>query len=166
MVVDDGPGGVLCIRTKHVACCKYSLVGQRIYLVRKLPATHEQTTFWRADVLSDQKLTVELLRATYVTHTFVPHMHDAFVVGVIEQGAETFAYRGERHIASSGSVVLINPAEVHTGSAFTEGGWTYRTFYPDPVLMQYVASDLAGRTRSVPSFPQAVVSDQQMSSRL
>ena len=36
------------------------------------------------------------------------------------------SYRGADHLAPSGSVVLMNPDELHTGRAETEGGWRYR----------------------------------------
>jgi AraC-like DNA-binding protein len=139
--------------------------------VKKVLAEREKTTFWRTSVsggqqLNDQQQQIELLRATYVTHSFVPHMHETFAVGMIERGAETFHYRHEQHIAPTSSVVAVNPGEVHTGSAFTEAGWSYRMYYPDPALLQRIASDLSGRTRDVPFFPQPVISDQQLAQRL
>lgn len=48
----------------------------------------EQTKFWRAPQLGD----LELLRASYRTHSFARHTHDGFALGVIERGAETFEY--------------------------------------------------------------------------
>jgi AraC-like DNA-binding protein len=139
--------------------------------VKKVLVEREKTTFWRTTVsggqqFSDQQQQIALLRATYVTHTFVPHMHETFAVGMIEQGAETFHYRHEQHIAPASSVVAVNPGEVHTGSAFTEAGWSYRMYYPDPALFQRIASDLSGRTRDVPFFPQPVIPDKQVAQRL
>ena len=37
---------------------------------------------------------LELLHATFVTHRFVPHFHETYVVGVIERGDYTFLCRG------------------------------------------------------------------------
>src|ERR1700730_705909 len=101
-------------------------------------STHEQAKFWRDTTLSN----LELLRATYVTHTFAPHTHEGYVIGVVEQGAEQFQYRRKKHVAPTGSIVLINPGEMHTGSSATEDGWTYRTFYPSTELLQQAASQL------------------------
>ncbi|GHO98105.1 AraC family transcriptional regulator [Reticulibacter mediterranei] len=139
--------------------------------MKKVLAEREKATFWRTNVsggqqLSDQQQQIALLRATYVTHTFVPHMHETFAVGMIEQGTETFHYRREQHVAPTSSVVAVNPGEVHTGSAFTEVGWSYRMYYPDPALFQRIASDLSGRTRDVPFFPQPVIPDKQIAQRL
>ncbi|MGE8634065.1 MAG: AraC family ligand binding domain-containing protein, partial [Achromobacter piechaudii] len=72
---------------------------------------------------------VELYRAHIVRHAFEPHTHEAYGLGAIESGVERFRYRGADHLAPSGSVVLMNPDELHTGRAETEGGWRYRMVY-------------------------------------
>jgi AraC-like DNA-binding protein len=119
---------------------------------------HEHIKFWHDATLSN----LELLHATYVTHTFAPHTHEGYVIGIIEQGAEQFAYRRRRHIAPVGSIVFINPGEMHTGSAAAEHGWTYRTLYPSTDLLQRAASDLTGKARDMPFFADAVVHDPEM----
>jgi hypothetical protein len=71
----------------------------------------EHTHFWRDPALNN----LELLRATYITHAFAPHTHEGYAIGVIENGAEQFKYRRTTHVAPRGSVVHINPGEMHTG---------------------------------------------------
>lgn len=71
----------------------------------------EQVKFW----LQPEWDNLELLHATYITHAFARHVHETFAIGVIEKGAEAFSYRGGKHIAPAGSIVVINPQEVHTG---------------------------------------------------
>lgn len=74
---------------------------------------------------------IELYRAHIVRHAFEPHMHDGFGLGAIEAGVERFRYRGADHLAPPDSLVLMNPEELHTGRAETEGGWYYRMVYID-----------------------------------
>ena len=83
---------------------------------------------------------VELYRAHIVSHAFEPHTHDAFGLGAIEFGVERFRYRGGDHLAPPGALVCMNPDEVHTGRAETEGGWRYRMVYVD----RDVAEDIVG----------------------
>ncbi|MBA2284481.1 MAG: AraC family transcriptional regulator [Ktedonobacteraceae bacterium] len=125
-------------------------------------SAHEHIKFWHDATLSN----LELLHATYVTHTFAPHTHEGYVIGVIEQGAEQFAYRRSQHVAPVGSIVFINPGEMHTGSSAAEHGWTYRTLYPPVELLQRAVSDLTGRTRAIPFFAEAVVHDPEMMTEL
>ncbi len=115
----------------------------------------EQTVFWRAPELGD----LELLRASYRTHTFARHAHEGFAIGVIERGAETFEYHRQWFVAPAGSVVVINPGEVHTGQALTPQGWSYRMLYPDAALLQQAAVEVGGRTHDVPFFPSPVLDD-------
>ncbi|MDQ6660916.1 MAG: AraC family transcriptional regulator [Chloroflexota bacterium] len=121
-------------------------------------SAHEHVKFWHDATLSN----LELLHATYVTHTFAPHTHEGYVIGVIEQGAEQFAYRRSQHVAPVGSIVFINPGEMHTGSSAAEHGWTYRTLYPSIELLQRAVSDLTGRQRDIPFFADPVVHDPEM----
>ena len=115
----------------------------------------ETTKFWQAPDLGD----VDLLRATYITHTFSRHIHSGYAIGVIERGAETFYYRGKTHIAPAGTAVIINPGEVHTGEAVTDLGWTYRMLYPEASLVQQAGQQVAHHPQTLPSFPEPVIYD-------
>lgn len=113
--------------------------------------TGEQVTFWRDSRLSN----LEVLRATFITHTFAPHTHEGYAIGVIEKGAERFKYRKAIHVAPQGSIVVINPAEMHTGEAAMQQGWSYRMLYPEIALLQRAAEKSPG----VPFFPEPVIYD-------
>ncbi|MBV8045677.1 MAG: AraC family transcriptional regulator [Paludibacterium sp.] len=90
---------------------------------------------------SCQRPGVELYRAHIVRHAFEPHTHEAFGLGAIENGAERFRYAGSEHLAPPGSLVLMNPDELHTGRAETEGGWRYRMAYLDPEVVARVSGE-------------------------
>ncbi len=117
----------------------------------------ERAKFWRVGDL-------ELLCARYVTHSFAPHTHDGYAIGVIRDGTERFRYRGASHDAVRGAVVLVNPAEVHTGHAATPSGWEYRMFYPEVSLLERAANELG--LRGTPFFPEPVVNDPELARRL
>jgi len=102
---------------------------------------------------------LQLLRASYRTQTFPRHSHEGFGVGVIEQGALGFSYRGEHLVAPAGRINTVNPDEVHTGQAATTDGWTYRMFYFSADLLQQVASDIASRPVDLPFFTAGVIED-------
>jgi AraC-like DNA-binding protein len=125
----------------------------------KAREAQEKTNFWRDPALGN----LELLQATFVTHSYARHTHEGYAIGVIERGAEQFERGKEHHVAPQGSLVVINPGEVHTGSAAVEGGWSYRMLYPDPALLQQAASQMAGRQREVPLFAEPVIQDETLS---
>ncbi|MBG0817405.1 AraC family transcriptional regulator [Planomonospora sp. ID82291] len=100
---------------------------------------------------------MDLLTARYVTHRFTRHVHEQYAIGVILSGVEEFGYRGARHRAGAGSLVLVDPEQAHDGHAGVPGGWTYRMLYPSVEVIAGVAAELlAGR--GTPYFPEAVVS--------
>ncbi|MBA2677005.1 MAG: AraC family transcriptional regulator [Ktedonobacteraceae bacterium] len=125
-------------------------------------STHEYTRFLHDPTLSD----LELLHATYITHSFAPHTHDHYVVAVVERGAKQFDCYKKRHVAPAGSVVFVNPGEVHTGSSATEQGYTYSALYPSTDLFVRATSDVAGRERSIPFFRNRVVYDRELATLL
>ena len=121
----------------------------------------EKAKFWCDRSLGN----LELLRATYIEHTFARHTHEGYAIGVIEAGIEGFRYQGEKHAAPPGSIIIVHPGEVHTGYAVTKSGWTYRMFYPEAYLLQTAASEIADRFQPLPYFP-AIIQDKQLAARL
>jgi AraC-like DNA-binding protein len=116
----------------------------------------EQAAFWRSETLGG----LELLRATYFTHQFGRHIHEEYAIGVIEQGAESFFYRGEQFVANAGTIVLVNPGEIHTGHAANHvNGWTYRMLYPSLMLLEPFSTDML-------FFPSPVIYDPALAQRL
>ena len=105
---------------------------------------------------------LQLMQASYRNQTFPRHSHEGFGVGVIEQGALGFYYRGEHLIAPAGHVNTVNPDEVHTGQAATAEGWTYRMFYFSAEFLQQVAEDIADQPTALPFFTAGVIEDPSL----
>ncbi|WP_233575482.1 AraC family transcriptional regulator [Noviherbaspirillum saxi] len=95
---------------------------------------------------------VELYSARLIDHAFAPHVHDGYSLGAIEAGVERFRYQGEEHIAPAGTLVMLNPDELHTGKAEIATGWTYQMLYIEP-------DTLRAMTGSEAFFPDAAVHD-------
>lgn len=115
----------------------------------------ERTRFWQSQGLGG----VELLHAHFIEQRFSPHVHEGFVLAVIEQGAHRFQHRGSDHVASTGSMILINPDEVHSCSKSHEQGWRYRAFYPEMTQISGVLDELQLGQGGMPSFADSVLHD-------
>jgi hypothetical protein len=83
---------------------------------------------------------------------FAPHVHDGFSIGACIEGLEMIRYRGGRHYAAPGSVVILEPGEAHTGGPSDGTDFVYRVMYPAAELL----ADGAARP---PRFPEPVVMD-------
>lgn len=99
---------------------------------------------------------VELYSAHLVDHAFAAHVHDGYSLGAIESGVERFRYLGTDHVAPAGTLVMLNPDELHTGQAEVEAGWTYQMLYIEPGQLQAL-------TGSEAWFPCAAVHDPALS---
>lgn len=118
----------------------------------------EQATMWCDHELGD----LEVLRATYITHSFARHAHETFTIGLIERGAGAFASRGAIHVAEASNIFIIHPEEVHNGYAAVPTGWTYRVVYPDAAVLQRILSEQTGQA-SMPSFlSQTIIKDERL----
>lgn len=120
-------------------------------------AIEEQAIFWHATDLGG----IELLKAKFITQTFPRHIHEGYVIGVIERGAEKFYYRGATHTAPAGAVIVINPGEVHTGQSADGQGWSYRTLYPRADALKKLTVELGGPPQ-IPFFPAPVIRDNHL----
>ncbi|GAB3879119.1 AraC family transcriptional regulator [Kibdelosporangium lantanae] len=108
----------------------------------------EEAVWTRVD--AGHGVPLDLLTARFVHHRFAPHAHEEFSIGACVEGVEVIDYRGARHYTGPGSLVVIEPGEVHTGGAARPGGFAYRVLYPQWTLL---ASD------RVPHFRDLVVDD-------
>ncbi len=126
------------------------------------PRFSDRARYWRSPLLPG----ADMLTAEYREHEFSPHWHEAYTVPVIEAGAEAYAYRGARYVAEAGTVPVINPGEVHTGSRAMEGGWRYRVFYVPIDFIVQLAGEIASAPQPMPWFPADVIRDPDLAQRI
>ena len=107
----------------------------------------------------------DLLRATYRSQAFAPHMHETYAIGVIESGANLLRYRGVTHTVRMGGVVVVEPGEVHTGRPANESGWTYRMLYLPTAMISRLVVESSMRPEA-PAFAEPVYYDSDLASRL
>ncbi|KWF29669.1 AraC family transcriptional regulator [Burkholderia pseudomultivorans] len=129
-----------------------------------MPASRlrDAARYWRTPLLPD----ADLLTATYRDHAFAPHWHDAYTIPVILEGAERYTYRGNGYVAETGSVPVINPGEVHTGSRAVDEGWCYRVSYVPVEFIRALTDAIAGRPQDAPWFAPGVIRDADLAARL
>lgn len=116
---------------------------------------HDSAAHWSAPALDD----LTFFRANIVKYAFRRHVHDYFVVGLIEAGVQKFEYRHDTHFTLPTGIILLNPGEPHTGEAGSETGFGYRAFYPDADSLRQIASQVAGRGVDIPFFAEPVIHD-------
>lgn len=122
----------------------------------------EQAKYWHAAEYAN----LELLYATFITHRFVPHFHETYVIGVVLRGNYRYSHRGVMCFMRPGEIALINPGEVHTGEPVDAAGWTYRVMYPAEGLVNQIAAEMTDNPNVTVYFPESIVQDVQTSQLL
>jgi len=85
---------------------------------------------------------VELYHASILRHRFEPHLHEAFGLGAITAGVGRFRWRGAEHLAPRATLMLMNPADIHTGQTeIVDQAWGYRMAYLDEALLQELSGE-------------------------
>lgn len=108
----------------------------------------------------------DLLHARFIDYHYDRHIHCGYAIGVVTHGMETFWCEGRTYDAPAGSIVTVNPFEVHDGSPGIEGGYVYRMFYFSPEEYADVLSDEGDRVAVAPMFSKAVVNDPELCRQL
>lgn len=103
---------------------------------------------------------MECLNARFQRHSYAPHTHETYVVGVITAGTELFRCGPANLAATAGQVIGLNPEILHDGRP-AEDGFAYRMFYPAAGLFEGLLEDAVGR-RQTPHFGVTVFDDPEL----
>ena len=106
-----------------------------------------------------------LFKARFKRFEFKRHTHDSFAVGVIENGAQTFYHKGRECVAPQGSMITVNPGEVHDGRSLNPEGYQYRMAYVRPDILATIFKGY-GDTENGFGFLQPVTYDKHLAKRL
>lgn len=105
-------------------------------------------------------LNIEIFHAFYIKHAYPVHMHDYYVIGLIEKGLQSFSHRGSKYETPPGGLIMLNPGDAHTGEPANHLGFEYRAIYLTMAHMQEAVVELTGRHQDSPFFRNIRVDNQ------
>lgn len=121
-------------------------------------ATGDYARYWRHTALGE----LQLLDARYRAHSFARHNHNEYVLGLTEHGLDALTCNGHSHVAPAGSILIINPGDVHDGRAGDEREWVYRAMYPSIAMLARVVDDTGEERSQPPRFSNLVIHDDEL----
>ncbi|MGM9331894.1 helix-turn-helix domain-containing protein [Streptomyces murinus] len=112
---------------------------------------------WRRARLGHEGPPLDLLTASFRRHTYAPHAHDEYTIGVCVGGYEVIDYRGGHIRTGAGTIVVLDPGEMHTGGpGNATDGYAYRALYAEPSLLG------EGTAGGAPHFPEPLLDDPEL----
>jgi AraC-like DNA-binding protein len=115
-----------------------------------------ESQFWRPRGLDG----AEVVFASHGRYAYPRHFHEEYVVALMVRGIERIRAGRHSDLAPSGSIILINPGEVHENAAVDEYGFAYRTLYVPAMVVERYASGAKHQDGTKLEFPKGVVSDK------
>ncbi|MEU5531946.1 AraC family transcriptional regulator [Streptomyces sp. NPDC020362] len=104
---------------------------------------------------------LDLLTASFRRHVYAPHAHEEYTVGVCVGGCEVIDYRGGHIRTGPGTIVVLEPGEMHTGGpGTTTDGYAYRALYAEPTLLA------DGTLGGLPHFREPLLDDPELATAL
>ena len=96
------------------------------------------------------------------SRTFPRHTHDQYGIGVIDMGGHaSLSGRGQVE-AGAGSLIFVNPGEVHDGRALGGRARSWRMLYVEPAVMNAARADVLEGGQAAPTFAAPVFVDEQL----
>ncbi|MEK1943789.1 MAG: AraC family transcriptional regulator [Pseudomonas sp.] len=116
------------------------------------------------DLSQDADSGIETIRAHFRGHAYDPHWHDSYLIGVTEQGVQQFSCRQQRHISTPGQVFMLEPGEIHDGTAPSAEGFTYSMLYLDPHWLEREVRALFEQAPAscLPGFARTLIGDTRL----
>lgn len=71
------------------------------------------------------------------------HSHEVFSIGAITAGQSTYLHEKTRQRVQTGTVVLMNPGEVHACNPIADQPWAYLMLYVDSQWLKALQQDLS-----------------------
>lgn len=120
-----------------------------------------QARLWKPRALES----ISLFKARFKDFVYSRHVHKEFALGIIEYGVEQFYYRGTTYSAPAGSLLTLNPDELHDGEAGVEYGYHYRMMYTPPDIIKEMLSEGLRVKPALRYFKEPVTMDADIARR-
>jgi AraC-like DNA-binding protein len=118
-----------------------------------------QPTIWRDDALPF----IEARSIEDGRHlSYGKHFHDVFSIGVIVNGQSVYVNGRQNETVGPGTVVMMNPGDVHACNPAGDEAWSYRMLYIDVAWLGSIQREL-GVTRADHFQPFATISTKSPS---
>jgi AraC-like DNA-binding protein len=90
---------------------------------------------------------------------YAPHVHETFSLGAITGGTSTYVNGKHVEQVGTGSVVVINPGDVHACNPVRNQPWSYRMLYVEANWLARLQGELGSRGSGFQAYATAATTD-------
>ena len=121
----------------------------------------DKALFKIANIKSLVSENVFFYECNYSNFSYPRHFHEEYLVQIVLKGRNKFFCKGKNFLAQPGNIVLINPGEIHDGTAPKNEILEYKVFYIGvPALQELFSEKYTQHDLSVLYFNQSLVRDK------
>jgi AraC-like DNA-binding protein len=105
----------------------------------------------------------EFVRASSGPRSFPRHFHEEYSITIMVGGVERFRHGGTTSVAPAGSLILVNPGEVHQKECIDNARFSYRTLFVPVSVVQRILREAGVYTATfLPGLAETVVFDRTL----
>jgi AraC-like DNA-binding protein len=109
---------------------------------------------------------LELKEAIFQKHSFPNHFHDTYCIRLMEMGLEFQLTESNPLIAHAGSILILNPNEVHSNKNYDNDCWKYRTIFVNEEVVSYVREIMQLKISAPIFFTNQIINDRFLFSKI
>jgi len=98
---------------------------------------------------------IRLMHGTFVSQKFKPHFHECYTIIVVHKGVGDYFKGNKDFLLSEGSILVLNPYDVHAGQAVNEMPWAFFTIYVPVSFMTSIGVSL--KADHIPVFGKKII---------
>ncbi|WP_062056486.1 AraC family transcriptional regulator [Aquimarina longa] len=102
---------------------------------------------------------LELFKGSFTSHQFKPHFHESYTIIFMDYGVGDYSNDSSNLILSTGSILIFNPYEVHTGKPVNNSPWNFLTMYI-PIGIMKKAMDSFCLPIELPIFKENIINNK------
>lgn len=102
---------------------------------------------------------LEIKQAAFKKNSFPAHFHDTYSIGIIKEGVENLTIKENSRIAYTGTIVVINPYEVHSNTYFNNEIWRFDAIYINHDIISFLNPNNNSSATKPPHF-QNIIKDK------
>ncbi len=111
-------------------------------------------------IVYDEDLRLEAYHFEGIAQPFPNHFHEAYVIGLLEEGTRWLSCKNREYQIQKGDILLFHPGDNHACAQSDGGTLDYRSLNIPKATIQALSEEITGRP-GLPGFSQTVIQNRE-----